>query len=37
MAKASLEDQYGGVQKWLMIGGVILLILWGAAKMLGMG
>lgn len=33
MAK-NLEEQFGGVQKWLMIGGLILLIVWGAAKML---
>jgi len=34
---ASLEEKFGGVQKGMFYVGVILLILWGAAKMLGMG
>lgn len=37
MVKRNLEDQYGGIQKWLMICGVVLLVIWGAIKMLGLG
>lgn len=37
MTTSSMEDKFGGVQKWLMIGGVILLVIWGAVKILGLG